>query len=112
MAPAIGRVHRALLPQPTPEPGLEYADQKDQFATTNSTLWRQQRYAPRDNHYLWDACAGIGTVGDVCPQVLPCATPRLPMPKTFGAALSLPSRDQAADRERCGENCPIHFRNA
>ena len=37
MAPAVGRVHRALLPEPTPEPVLEYADQKDQFATTNST---------------------------------------------------------------------------
>ena len=86
MAPAVGRVHRALLPEPTPEPVLEYADQKDQFATTNSTLWRQQRYAPRDNHYLWDPCAGIGTVGDVCPQVLPCATPGCAIRKLPGLA--------------------------
>ena len=86
MAPAVGRVHRALLPEPTPAPVLEYADQKDQFATTNSTLWRQQRYAPRDNHYLWDACAGIGTVGDVCPQVLPCATPGCIIRKLPGVA--------------------------
>ena len=86
MAPAVGRVHRALLPEPTPAPVLEYADQKDQFATTNSTLWRQQRYAPRDNHYLWDACAGIGTVGDVCPQVLPCATPGCAIRKLPGLA--------------------------
>ena len=86
MAPAVGRVHRALLPAPTPEPVLEYADNKDQFATTNSTLWRQQRYAPRDNHYLWDACAGIGTVGDVCPQVLPCATPGCAIRKLPGLA--------------------------
>ena len=111
MAPAVGRVHRALVAEPTPAPVLEYADQKDQFATTNSTLWRQQRYAPRDNHYLWDACAGIGTIVDVCPQVLPCATPGCAIRKLPGLAYNpsvvrAPRGSSRRRRARCRRPAP------
>ena len=104
MAPAVGRVHRALLPAPTPEPVLEYADNKDQFATTNSTLWRQQRYAPRDNHYLWDR-ARHRTAGDVacrcCRARRPAAPSEAARSRVQPVVVRAPAGSSRRRRARC-----------
>ena len=117
MAPAVGRVHRALLPAPTPAPVLEYADQKDQFATTNSTLWRQQRYAPRDNHTYGTrapASAPSATCARRCCARRPAAPSRCPASRITRPSCARPRgrRGGGAPCRRWRRQCATRFRTA